>query len=455
MRPRVLFFLIIVLTVITGLISMPAFSGSFSFQIFNRDVNLSISSPRIDIPLGSSRFVRDFEIKRGLDIQGGTQLVLSADMTEIDPNDRETALESVREIVSRRVDLYGVSEPVVQTSRVGDDDRILVELPGISDIDSAVQLIGQTAQLDFREIPEDFREATPGSVPIFAFVQTDLTGRDLERASVQFANTEDGSPAVSLEFSDEGREKFAEITRRNIGRQVAIFIDDFPVTAPTVQSEIVDGQAIISGSFDIEGAKQLAIQLNAGALPVPVDIIEQRTIGPSLGEESVQRSVIAGLVGLVVVMSFMGLYYGKMGIIANIALIIYGLITMAIYKLVPITLTLPGIAGFILSVGMAVDANILIFERMREEVRQGRKWRAAMELGFGRAWDSIKDANVATILTALILLNPLDLQWLVTSGSVRGFALTLLIGVLVSMFTGVVVTRTLMRVLYWQREDIK
>ena len=361
MRPRGLFFLFIVLTVITGLISMPAFSGSFSFQIFNRDVNLSISSPRIDIPLGSSRFVRDFEIKRGLDIQGGTQLVLSADMTEIDPNDRETALESVREIVSRRVDLYGVSEPVVQTSRVGDDDRILVELPGISDIDSAVQLIGQTAQLDFREIPEDFREATPGSVPIFAFVQTDLTGRDLERASVQFANTEDGSPAVSLEFSDEGREKFAEITRRNIGRQVAIFIDDFPVTAPTVQSEIVDGQAIISGSFDIEGAKQLAIQLNAGALPVPVDIIEQRTIGPSLGEESVQRSVIAGLVGLVVVMSFMGLYYGKMGIIANIALIIYGLITMAIYKLVPITLTLPGIAGFILSVGMAVGAKIFIF----------------------------------------------------------------------------------------------
>lgn len=451
MNPRSLFIFIIILTITTGIISFPK-DQRFSFTAFNKKYEITISSPTIDFKIGSKRVFRDLNIKKGLDIQGGTQLVLRADMSEIPNDDRVSALDSVREIISRRVDLYGVSEPIVQTSKVGNEDRILVELPGIKNIDSAVQLIGQTAQLDFRELPEELKDATPGSVPIFAFTETGLTGKDLNRSAVEFSGGNNGQPAVSLEFSEEGRKMFAEITKRNIGKQVAIFIDGFPVTAPNVESEISDGRAIISGSFDIESAKQLSIQLNAGALPVPVEIIEQRTIGPSLGEESVQKSVVAGIVGLIIVMTFMIAYYGKMGLIADMALIIYGLITLSIYKIVPITLTLPGIAGFILSVGMAVDANILIFERMREEIRQGRKWRAAMELGFGRAWDSIKDANVATIITALVLLNPLNLQWLVTSGSVRGFALTLLVGVLISMFTGVVVTRTLMRVLYRGKE---
>jgi preprotein translocase subunit SecD len=233
---------------------------------------------------------------------------------------------------------------------------------------------------------------------------------------------------------------------------LAIFLDDIPVTAPIVNEAITSGDAVISGKFTATTAKNLAIQLNAGALPVPISIVEQRTVGATLGEDSVNKSVRAGLIGLFIVSFFMIAYYGKLGLLADIALLIYGLITLALYKLIPITLTLPGIAGFILSIGMAVDANILIFTRMKEELREGRPLSQAMELGFGKAWDSIKDANICTIITALVLLNPFNLSWLVTWGMVKGFALTLLMGVLISLFTGIVVTRTLVRVFYKTKE---
>ena len=456
MNPKKSFIFILVLVLVSLVISLPK-NYPVKINLLGKKIDFKISSPEINLKIGKFTFKRDFNIKQGLDIKGGSELVLSADMSQVDPVDYQAAIESTREIISRRIDLYGVVEPVIQSVKVGNEYRLIVDMPGVSDVDSAIRLIGKTAQLEFRELPKDLQNASPSSVPIFSYVNTGLTGKDLKRASVTFntnQNSVTNEPAVSLEFNEEGRKKFAEITKRNIGKQVAIFIDGVPVTAPTVQEAITQGNAVVSGNFDIDSAKALAIQLNAGALPVPVKVIQQRTIGPSLGSDSVQRSVIAGLIGLLMVIIFMIGYYGWMGVIADVALIIYGLITLAIYKIIPVTLSLPGIAGFILSVGMAVDANILIFERMREELRQGRRWQIAMELGFGRAWDSIKDANFASILTALILLNPLNLQWLVTSGMVRGFALTLLIGVLISMFTGVVVTRTLMRVFY-KGKDLK
>lgn len=383
-----------------------------------------------------------YTLKTGLDLQGGTHLLLQADMDNIDPNDRATALESVKQVISRRVDLYGVSEPIIQTSQFQNTYRLIVELPGVKDVNQAISLIGQTAQLDFRED----QTATAGATTL-VFQPTGLTGKDLKKAAVSFGQSGNttGQPVVSLEFTQEGSQKFAEITQRNVNKPVAIFLDNQLITNPIVNEPILSGQAVISGNFTADSASQLAIQLNAGALPVPIKIIEQKNISATLGSDSVRKSVIAGSIGLGLVALFMILLYGINGFLADIALIIYGLITLAIYKLIPVTLTLPGIAGFILTIGMAVDSNILIFERLKEEVRAGRPFSVALELAFGRAWDSIKDANVATIITSLVLINPLNFNWLNTSGLVRGFAITLFIGVIISLFTGIIVTRTLMR----------
>ena len=446
MNPRRLFLLIILLTVLAVIVDLPK-QTPFRFNLWGLKIDEQISSPVLDFTIGKWHFFRDLKIHKGLDLQGGIHLVLRANMQDIAEEDKKTALESVKEVIARRIDLYGLVEPLIQTSQVNGEYRLIAELPGIQEVDDVVALIGETAQLDFRESPEKEKESTGSAYTVFQYQTTGLTGKDLKKASVQFSQNT-SQPAVALKFTPEGAEKFAEITKRNLNFPVAIFLDEVPVTVPRVNEVITTGEAIISGQFTVEEAKNLAIQLNAGALPVPIEIIEQRNIGPTLGEESIRKSIQAGLIGLIIVIAFMAVYYGRLGIIADIGLVIYGLLTLAIYKLIPITLTLPGIAGFILSVGMAVDANILIFERMKEELRTGRKWRAALEMGFGRAWDSIKDANTATIITALILLNPFDFSWLVSSGMVRGFALTLLIGVLVSLFTGIVVTRTLLRVLY-------
>lgn len=382
-------------------------------------------------------------LKTGLDLQGGTHLVLDTDMGQIDPADRADALNSVKEIISRRVDLYGVREPLIQTAKVGESSRLIVELPGNTDIQQTVNIIGQIAQLDFRQVL-DTGEASPSAV---TFISTDLTGKDLKKAGVSFAQSgqEAGKPVVNLEFTSEGAKKFAVITQNNVGKPLAIFLDDQPVTMPIVNEPILDGRAVISGNFDADAATQLSIQLNAGALPVPVKILSQQNISATLGTASINQSIRAGLVGLALVSAFMIIIYRWPGLIAVLGLIIYGLITLALYRLIPVTLTLPGIAGLILSVGMAVDANILIFERLKEERRAGRPFHLALELAFGRAWDAIKDANVTTIVVALILINPLNWQWLNTSGLVRGFALTLFLGVLTSLFTGIFVTRTLMR----------
>lgn len=395
------------------------------------------------IGIGINNFLDKFPIKLGLDLQGGTQLVLQTQDDKITEEDRDNALESAREVIERRVNLYGVSEAIVQSSKVGNQRRILVELPGLKDASAAANLVGRTAQLDFRELPATSSvEATPSGE--MAFIPTGLTGADLKKAQVVYGGTNTSSPQVQIEFTSEGGNKFAEITKRNVDRPLAIFLDDLIVSAPNVEQEILGGTAVITGRFSADEAKNLSIQLNAGALPVPIKILEQRSIGPTLGQESVNKSLVAGAIGLLVVMIYMAAYYGLLGFIVDLALLIYTLLVLAIFKtglfiLPPVTLTLAGIAGFILSVGMAVDANILIFERMKEEIRWGKSKKIALELGFTRAWTSIWASNVSSLMTATIL-------YAFGTSIVRGFAITLAIGVLVSMFTAYVVSRNFLRI---------
>lgn len=393
--------------------------------------------PRINFSLLGRHFYRDLSLKLGLDLSGGVHLVYQADTSALSDTNRAAAVEATRVNIERRVNSLGVSEPIIQTSKVGSDYRLIVELAGITDINQATSLIGQTAQLEFRST----QSATPSSA--VDFISTGLTGRDLTLAQVQFNGGKvSGQPVVAIEFSPEGAKKFAEITSKNIGKPLAIFLDDqLVMRPPIVESAITDGKAIISGNFTPDEAKKLTIQLNAGALPIPIHIIEQRNIGATLGIESIHKSLVAAAVGLVVIWLFMIVNYGLKGLLADLALIVYILIFLALIKLIPITLTLAGIAGFILSIGMAVDANILIFERMKEELRWGRPLKAAVELGFHRAWTSVRDSNASSLITAGLLF------WFGT-GSVRGFALTLAVGILVSLFTSITVTRSLLRLVY-------
>jgi len=392
-------------------------------------------------------FLDKFPLKLGLDLQGGTQLILETDMTKISEEAKDDALDSAREVIEKRVNLFGVSESLVQSSKIGDKRRILVELPGLKDASEAAKLVGKTAQLEFREIPATASAESSESafLSIFSAVPTGLTGADLKKAQVTFGGTSGGvsGPQVAIEFTPEGAEKFAALTKRNIGKELPIFLDNELLSAPKVDQEILGGSAVITGQFSSEEAKNLAISLNAGALPVPIKIIEQRSIGPTLGQESVNRSLIAGVIGISVVIIYMIAHYGLLGVISSIALLIYTSIVLAIFKtglfiLPPVTLTLAGIAGFILSIGMAVDANILIFERMKEERRWGKSKTTSLELGFKRAWSSIWASNVSSLMTAIIL-------YVFGTSIVRGFAITLAIGVLVSMFSAIIVTRTFLR----------
>jgi len=447
-KRRFLIWLIVLLSLGSVFVDLPT-KIPLKFQFKKFKIDYTFTRPQINWQSGKFRLQRDLEIKKGIDLAGGAHLVFQAEMKDIAADNRQAAIEAARDNIEKRINLFGVTEPVIQTSKVGDQYRLIVELAGVKDINQAIDLIGQTAQLDFRELP---KEATQAATSL-DFKTTGLTGKDLSKAEVDFdQNT--GQPTVRLTFSAEGAKKFSEITGRNVDKPVAIFLDQLPIETPTVQEQITSGDAIISGQFTLETAKRMVTQLNAGALPVPIKLIEQRNVGATLGAESVQKSIRAGLIGLLMVILFMAVYYGRLGILADIALVVYGLITLALYKLIPITLTLPGIAGFILSIGMAVDANILIFERMKEETRAGKPRLVAMELGFGRAWDSIRDANTCTLITCFILFNPFNWSFLNSSGMVRGFASTLFLGVVLSLFTGIVVTRTLIRTFY-RKEKIK
>lgn len=386
---------------------------------------------------------KTFPFRLGLDLQGGTHLIYEGDLKNIADKDREDAMNSVREVIERRVNAYGVAEPVVQISG---NDRLIVELPGVKDLEGAVKQIGLTPFLEFRETNPQYQTPDDPSQAELdkQFIPTGLSGQHLKRSDINFdPNT--GEPEITLEFNDEGKRLFAEITARNIGLPVAIFLDGAPLSVPVVQQEITAGRAVITGKFSLDEAKQLASRLNAGALPVPIKLLQQQNIGPSLGKISVQKSVIAGLIGFIFVALFMFVYYRVPGVIAVVALIIYALLNLAIFKLVPVTLTLAGIAGFILSVGMAVDANILIFERLKEELRAGHGRDRALSEGFRRAWTAIRDSNVSSLITVLIL------GYFGTS-LIRGFAVTLGIGILISMFTAITITRTLLWTIYRVKE---
>lgn len=453
--------------------------------------------------------VKDLPFNLGLDLQGGTQLIYEADVSKIPEADRAGAMESARDVIERRVNTFGVSEPLVQVNKGASGEyRIIAELAGVKDVEEAIQMIGETPILEFKEqnsaaINESL-EATPIVVegesattstttvevdavalnlePEDLWKNTELTGKYLKRAVLQF-NPNDGTPEVSLEFNSEGAKMFEDITERNVGQPVAIFLDGYIISAPTVNEKITGGQAVISGQFNIDEAKLLVKRLNSGALPVPISLVSQKTVEASLGAKSVDNSLQAGLIGLLLVSIFMIIVYRLPGLLSVFSLAAYGIIMLAIFKAIPIavalpmifvmialifytfnelkvfdgslallfavigillffyalqpiTLSLSGIAGLILSLGMAVDANILIFSRTNEELKQGKTISQSLSDGFKRAWPSIRDGNISTLITCLVLM-------FFGTSSVQGFGTTLFIGISVSLFSAIVITRIL------------
>ncbi|MCF7906896.1 protein translocase subunit SecD [Patescibacteria group bacterium] len=497
------------------------------------------------------------KVHLGLDLQGGTQLVYQTDTSNIPKEEKLSAVEGARNVVERRINIFGVTEPIIQIAKVENEWNLIVELPGIEDVSAAVEMIGETPILEFKEkappheLTEEEKQALaeynrqarvraedilsetlagedsfadlaqkysedagtnldggdlgwfPRGMMIPAFEEavfdsslnsgeiipeiietsigyhiirktdekvtedgeveevkashilimtqseemisqdgqwqyTGLTGKQLKRAMVTFA-PQTGEPEVSLEFNSEGAKLFGEITGRNIGQPVAIFLDNYPLSIPVVREKISTGEAVISGGFALNEAKELARRLSAGALPVPIKLVGQQNIGPSLGKISVQKSIVAGILGFFLICIFMLGFYKWRGVLAVSALIIYALIVLAIYKLIPVTLTLAGVAGFIISLGMAVDANILIFERIKDENRLGKNLAVAIDDGFSHAWTAIRDGNITTLIVCFILYH-------FGSGLVRGFGLTLGIGVLLSMFTAIVATKTFLKI---------
>lgn len=407
---------------------------------------------------------RTLEFKQGLDLRGGTQVLLQARPSA---GQRVTAadMEAAKVIVERRVNALGLTEPLVQ---IQGENRIIVEMPGVNNPDQAVQTLKNTGQLEFVEIgsstapqyprieqgvyvrttnndrmpTEEELGKTALPYPDVVF-KTVMTGRELKNATVTLDQY--GKPGISFELTDAGAKIFGEYTQAHVGDILAIVLDNVVLSAPRIQTAITEGRGEITGQFSRAEAESLAVQMRYGALPVPLEVVNRRTIGATLGADSVQASITAGLIGLITVLFFMVVYYRLPGAMAAAALVIYALLNLAIYKLVPITLTLPGITGFLLSTGMAVDANILIFERMKEELRWGRPLRSALEAGFSRAWTSIFDSNFSTLITCAILI-----MFGRTFGAqaVLGFALNLAIGVLISMFTAVIVTRTFLRAIF-------
>lgn len=431
-HPRRALFFIVVLTLLALYVDLSKFS------IFGYTLN----HPKIETPY----FRRDLEPKLGLDLAGGVQLIMSANMKGVEARDRDDALESAKNIIENRVNSLGVAEPVIQSSKSQGQYRLIVELAGVKNIDEAIATVKKTAHLEFKKLKDNAPpEATYAAKPQY-YESTGLTGKDLKRAIAQPSNDpQTPGYVISLEFNDTGKKKFEDITRAELGKPLAITLDDeFIQVPPTVQAIITDGNAQITGNFTSAQARQYAIQINAGALPVPLIIESQTRVGPTLGQDSIQKSLLAAAIGITSIVIFMLSYYRFLGIFAVVALFIYTALTYAVFKFIPVTLTLAGIAGFILSIGMAVDANILIFERIKEELRWGKPKHEALYSGFSRAWSSIRDSNVSSLITTFILFN-------FGTGAIKGFALTLAIGILVSMFTAITITRTLLKI-FWVRK---
>ncbi len=527
-----------------------------------------VAYPEITKPIKPVyNFFNKTKINLGLDLQGGIHLEYKADTSNIDSSKKADALQGAQDVIERRINAFGVGEPLIQTSHYGSNDYIIVELPGIKDIEEAKNKIQDTPFLEFKEesgdvqssqgkggdlgfvkkgafvpefdavlfsgnlkkgevypqlvetqfgwhiikfieskgegdnlevhaahilfakqqvdenapqemvddinnqsktkaedilkkalLGEDFAKLAnensqdPGNQPQQQYVSTGLTGKNLKSSSVTFANQGLTEPQVSIKFDAEGTKLFAELTKKNLNKTIAIYLDGQPISAPRVQSEITSGEAVITGNFGLDEAKQLAQRLNEGALPIPLTLDGQESIDSVLGAESLRKSLFAGIIGLIAVMVFMIIYYRFLGLIASLALVTYTAFMVSIIKLSAyspwqITLTLSGIAGIILSIGMAVDANILIFERTKEEIRRGRNISSAIEEGFRRAWTSIRDGNLSTIITSLILI-------FFGTGFIKGFAITLILGVLVSLFTAIVIVRTTLRFIgtHWLEE---
>lgn len=409
------------------------------------------------------RFIeKDFEL--GLDLQGGAHLLYEADLSDVEGKEVSQRMQALRDLVERRVNSFGIGEPLVQVR----GERLVVELPGIKNQQDAIDEIGETPFLEFKiQKPEEELNKIKNKKeeveefldkPFIQIANTDkeklkenienwqlafeekyesagLTGRFLKEASVQIINTE---PMVSLRFDKEGAEILHEITKKNVGKPLATYLDEKIIQIATIQEEISGGQAQISGNLTALEAKELARDLEIGALPVPIELVSQRSVGPALGQESLQKSVRAGIIGFLAVIVFMIVYYKMFGVLASISLLTYAVFVLSIFKIISVTLTLSGIAGFVLSIGMAIDANILIFSRIKEELRQEKSFREAIEEGFSRAWPSIRDGNLTTIVVAFIL-------FLVATSFVRGFATVLIIGILVSLFTSMIFTKSLIR----------
>lgn len=393
----------------------------------------------------TNSFFKHHPFRLGLDLSGGSHLVYKADVSGVPTGQVSDSMNALRDVIERRINLFGVSEPVVQVQEggfvSGGEEKLIVDLPGITDVEKATEMIGQTPLLEFKveapaDAPKEVKVGSDGKVNLDAsqqYVSTELTGRYLKKALLEFdQNTRE--PMVGLQFDDTGSQMFAEITKNNVGKTVAIYLDGSPISAPVVREEIVGGIAQISGNFTPVEAKQLVGRLNSGALPVPISLLSKQTIGAILGDNALFAGLKAAIFGFLFIALFLILWYRLPGLIAIFSLLIYVTIILTLFKLLPVTLTAAGIAGFIISVGIAVDANVLIFERVKEELRSGRTIADAVATGFSRAWFSIRDSNTSSIITAIILF------WFGTS-LIKGFALTLGMGVLISMLSAITISR--------------
>lgn len=398
-------------------------------------------------------FFNRLPFRLGLDLLGGSHLIYKADVSSLKSGEASEAMAGLRDVIERRINLFGVAEPVVQIEKRSGEERLIVELAGIGDVKEAIKMIGETPFLEFRtERPTHEKdeilvaqEKQERSNEDPYFIPTTLTGRFLKKAVLDFDPTT-AEPTVLLEFTNEGKEIFANLTKENIGKRLAIYLDGASISAPVVREEIKDGKAQITGKFTPKEAKILIRRLNSGALPVPIKLISQQTVGATLGQDVLRKGIIAGIFGLIIVAFFLILWYRLPGFVAVIALIIYTVLMLTIFRLIPVTLTAAGIAGFILSIGMAVDANVLIFERFKEEKKLGKSLQNSFREGFGRAWPSIRDSNISSLITASLLF------WFGTS-MIKGFALVLAIGVLISILSAITITRTFLLALGISEEN--
>lgn len=462
---RISAILLLVLGVVLGLFVHYSQVQSEAFN--SNQIQASSTSgviANVNPAIKNKSWLANFPFKLGLDLNGGSHLVYQADTSKVSNVDVGGAMESLKQVIESRINAFGVSEPIVQTEESTANGqtlhKLIVELPGVTDVNQAVELIGKTPTLEFKTesaVVTSTDQKTTKTTPTNTFGQlststdtadntaavtinyqsTQLTGRYLQTAQVQFdPNT--NQPTVGLVFNDEGKKLFAELTKANVGKTIAIFLDGRAISTPVVREPITDGKAVISGRFTSTEARNLVRDLKYGALPVPIELVGTQTVGASLGSDALKASVDAGLWGFIIVALFLILWYRLPGLLAVVSLGIYTVVTLALFKVFGIVLTSAGLAGFIISIGMAVDGNILIFERMKEEFARGYGLEDGIREGFARAWLSIRDSNISSIITAVILFGT------ATSPLIKGFALVFGMGVLVSMFTSITVSRTLL-----------